>query len=90
MKIDIEVYELKAFQKADELFATVEINVVFMEWKIKLMRTRYSDSEIEDFLEFFYSRDYKCYSYNLYELKKKFVGTWPNDIIWIKNDFTIE
>lgn len=56
MKIDIENFEIKAFEKAEKLFNRVHFYAIFMEWINKSNYLTFSKIEIENFIQFFYSR----------------------------------
>ncbi|XP_064647879.1 uncharacterized protein LOC135500372 isoform X2 [Lineus longissimus] len=81
LKIDIEGQEVKAFTHASELFKTVDIPYVFMEWKwIKNL------NRITFLKNFFYTRGYKPFNRPIggTELKGDSLK-WPFNVIWIRN-----
>ena len=90
MKIDIEGYEIKAFKKASKLFSRVKINAVFIEWMGKNDPTRFKDAEIEEFLEFMFSRGYVCKNPSGFNnLERKDWKLWPGDVIFTLKEFKI-
>lgn len=90
MKIDIEGYEIRAFKKASKLFSKLKINAVFIEWMGKNDPSRFKDYEIEEFLEFIFSRGYVCrHPSGLNELDRKNWKIWPDDVIFTLKEFKI-
>ena len=89
MKIDIQNYEIRAFKKANILFETLDILAIFIEWDDKKNSEIFPNTnEIEEFLEFLYSKDYKARNPKNYEiLNRKEWKIWPYDIIFVRSDF---
>ena len=90
MKIDIEGYEIKAFKKASKLFSRVKVNAVFIEWMGKSDPTRFKDTEIEEFLEFMFSRGYVCKNPSGFNnLERNDWKRWPGDVIFTLKEFKL-
>ena len=90
MKIDIEDYEIKAFKKADKLFARVKFHAVFIEWMGKNRASRFTESDINIFLDFMYSRGFLCRNpLNLVELKRESWRFWPGDVVWLHTGLSL-
>ena len=89
MKIDIQNYEIKAFKKSDQLFKTLDILAIFLEWDDKKNAKIFPNSnEIEEFLENLYSKNYTPRDPNGYhKLNRNEWKIWPYDIIWVRDDF---
>jgi FkbM family methyltransferase len=91
LKIDIENYEIKAFKQAEKLFDRVKFHAIFMEWMGKNRKSRFSENDIGIFLDFMYSRNFKCFNpFGLEELERKLWKFWPGDIIWMTNDLALD
>ena len=90
MKIDIEGFEARAFQRASRLFDAVDFCCVFMEWAHQTEQ-RSIHRLILDMMEFLYSRGFKAYEHRKLstanELKRDDWKSWPIDIVWKKNGF---
>jgi FkbM family methyltransferase len=86
MKIDIEAYEPYAFQHASKLFDRIKICMLFMEW-VLLKKKDYFSNEIEDMLDFLYSRGYTPHNqYEVELLRENYKKSWSFDIIWKRKD----
>ncbi|CAF0876752.1 unnamed protein product [Brachionus calyciflorus] len=80
-KIDIEGFEIYAFQNASKLFDSIDIRIVFMEWgNFPKLIDHYQ--LVEKMIDFFTKRNY---SPSKKELPLKFWEYWTWDIMWIKN-----
>jgi len=91
MKIDIQGYEHRAFQRADDLFRTVHFTDIFMEWMV--MRDFYVAANhtsrdkqlVQDMIRFLFGYNYRPYKLS-YErgapLDPADWGSWPLDIVW--------
>jgi FkbM family methyltransferase len=89
MKIDIEGYEVKAFRKASKLFSKLNILVVFMEWMGKNDNKIFTEVEILELIEFFYSRNYEVRNpSNSQVLERQNWKIWPDDIIFVLKGFS--
>jgi FkbM family methyltransferase len=91
IKIDIENYELKAFRRAAKLFDRLKIRAVFMEWRGKRDKDSYLVENVDQFLDFMYSRNFFCTNANglLRALKRETWRYWPDDIVWMHSSFRI-
>jgi FkbM family methyltransferase len=88
IKVDIEGFELKAFQKAFSLFEAVKIVAIFLEWTKKYDRNRNSINEVEEFLQFIYTRGFECKSpASLQTFNKDIWNFWPDDLVFIHKNF---
>jgi len=90
LKIDIEGYEPYAFQNANLLFNTIDIQIIFMEWNYMATRAPLLGSEyvkkILFLIEFLYIRGFRPYSdyKNNQQLLKSNWKAWSFDIVWKK------
>lgn len=86
IKMDIEGMELKGIKGASKLFEVVDVLALMMEWIYGIRR--WSDEDINEFLDFMYARNYKVSNpLNLNPLDRADVRKWPVDILWLKKDF---
>jgi len=83
LKIDIEGFEIFAFENANRLFDHLNIRVVFMEW-FNLARNIGELKRVLELIEFFYRRDYKPYGEDRL-LNRNEWKNWTYDIVWKKN-----
>lgn len=83
MKVDIEGFEVFAFQNASKLFDLLDIPVVFMEWLI-VGTFRPNDTSVTGLIEFFTTRHYSPFVNSL-KLNTTLWKTWPADIVWMRN-----
>lgn len=86
MKVDIEGFEVFAFQKAGKLFDLLDIPVVFMEWLI-VGTFQPNDTSVAGLIDFFTTRHYSPFVNSL-KLNTTVWKTWPADIVWVRN-FTL-
>ena len=85
LKIDIEGFEPYAFMHAKELFDSIDIPVIFMEWG-NFPKQHDAHTEIKNMIDFLLS--YKLIPYgNNMALRKESWLTWPWDIVWKKAGF---
>jgi len=85
LKIDIESFEIFAFEHASLLFDTLDIKYIFMEWV--LIATKVSndyENKVIALIDFFYERDYEPLGDNNKLLERKNWKTWTTDILWIR------
>lgn len=88
MKIDIESSEIFLFETATQMFASVNIVLVQMEWSsIKLNK-----DHALFIMDFFYKRNYLSVSTancQILDSTKSNYTTWgtPHDIYWIKSNY---
>ena len=79
LKIDVEGFEVKAFQRADKLFDTVDITHVFMEWMwVKSL------PGVHGLMQFFLKRRYRPYSPRDGMYLYGDIQDWPVDVVWVK------
>jgi FkbM family methyltransferase len=84
LKIDIEGFEIYAFQNAQLLFDSLDIRIVFMEWA-HLSKQLNEMSKIIYLIDFFYTRNYEPFDFTMKTiLKKDSWQTWTADIVWKK------
>jgi hypothetical protein len=84
LKIDIEGFEIYAFQNAQLLFDHLDIRIVFMEWAY-LAKQLNEMSKIIYLLDFFYSRNYQPFDDSMkYILQRDSWQKWTFDIVWKK------
>ena len=81
LKIDIEGFEIYAFESSNLLFDLLDIRVIYMEWG---SYTSKKPDEISLFLDFFYKKNYKAYDNNRL-LDRKDWQNWSTDIQWKKD-----
>ena len=84
IKIDIEGFEVYAFEHASLLFNTLDIKIVFMEWH---NLAKHDDTvKVMQLIEFFYSRKYEPFDVmgRVLLSRNKWSSSWPGDISWRK------
>jgi len=85
MKIDIEGYEPYAFEKADKLFDTIDVQVIFMEWgNLPPLNDRHK--EIVNMIDFLLKKNLLPRDENDKILEKEDWKDWPWDIIWVNSN----
>lgn len=84
LKIDIESFEIFAFESASFLFATLDIRYVFMEWGHIKRQVEEYEHKIIAMIDFFYERDYEPFGDDNILLERKNWKTWTFDILWRK------
>jgi FkbM family methyltransferase len=84
LKIDIQFYEIFAFEHATNLFDTVDIRFVFMEWDIGLTLNEYENKLIA-LIDFFYNRNYEPFSDHDTLLAREDWKKWTSNILWKKS-----
>ncbi len=87
MKIDIQGFEHKAFQHADELFKEVQIIKVLMEWAIMAPlgspnKDKNERKMVQEMIAFLTSRGYVPRDWNGHNLKLNTWKDWPIDVVW--------
>lgn len=83
MKIDIEGLEPYVIPMASNLFSILKIQLILMEWGIKLLEPneRYRAQRLVNFLKV---RGFLPYSYDNKKLQLNKWINWPLDIYWIQ------
>lgn len=82
LKIDIESFEIFAFENAELLFTRLDIRLVYMEWNnFPTMKPEFD--RIVVMIEFFETRDFRAFD-NEKMLDGKNFTNWPWDIVWKK------
>lgn len=84
IKIDVEGYEAFVFERAESLFTSLDIEVVFMEWGNLVKKEKELKTEIERLIDFLSRHGYSPYAH-LALLDIQLWITWPWDITWRKN-----
>ena len=84
LKIDIEGFEPYAFQYSKNLFKTLDIKCIFMEWG-KFGETDKSNRLVNEMLNFLFAQDLRPFNLDAsQELERENFSKWPWDIIWKK------
>lgn len=84
IKIDIEGMEMYAFQNARQLFTQLQVQLVFMEWK--MMRQQVAAYPlIIQMINFLYSFELRPFAGET-QLEKDSWREWPHDILWKRNN----
>ena len=82
LKIDIEGFEIYAFENAEVLFRRLDIRLVYMEWgNFPKMKSEFD--RIVVMIEFLEKRDFRAFD-NEKMLDGKNFTNWPWDIVWKK------
>jgi FkbM family methyltransferase len=90
LKIEIKNYEIKAFKKSRDLFKRLDILAIFLEWDNDKKNPEIFPNlnEIEEFIEYLYSNNFKPRdAINYQNLNKKEWKIWPTNVIWVKDNF---
>ena len=87
MKIDIQGFEHKAFQHADELFQRVQILKILMEWEAMapLAGPNKDPNErqmVQEMIDFLTTRGYVPKGWNDERLNLSMWQKWPGDVVW--------
>lgn len=82
IKIDIQGFEVKAFEKSEKLFETGNVIAVLVEWILIK-----DQPEVFLLIAFFMSRSYKPYSdfHSRKSLKVSKYRKWPGEVVWRKS-----
>ncbi len=83
LKVDIESFEIFAFEHASNLFDTLDIRFVFMEWGFMTKQTEY-EYKVLNLLDFFYEREYEPFGDNNNMLVRGEWKKWGIDVLWRK------
>ena len=82
IKIDIEGFEVYAFEKANQFFKNFKVQMIFIEWN-KVPKLPQADQPLIDkMLQLFYSNNLLPFSVQGYNLQKDAWRNWPQDVIW--------
>jgi FkbM family methyltransferase len=86
IKIDIEGFEVYAFEHANQFFKNFEVQMIFMEWAF-IPRLRPKDQPLIDkMFELFYTNHLEPFSHQGKALQKETWRNWPGDIFFkLKN-----
>jgi FkbM family methyltransferase len=84
IKIDIEGFEVYAFEYAIQFFKDFEVQMIFMEWNKVPNLPNESQSLIDKMLQLFYSNNLMPYSVQGTGLQKESWRNWPQDVVWKK------
>ncbi len=87
MKIDIQGFEHKAFQHAEELFKKVQIFKVLMEWEIMAPLASLNTSQnerkmVQGMIDFLTSHGYVPRDWNGQNLNLNTWKEWPKYVVW--------
>jgi len=81
LKIDIEGFEIFAFQHAEKLFDTLDIKIIFMEW---VLIKKQDVNLVEQLIEFLTKRQYEIYGENDGLLNINGWRDWSFNVVWKK------
>jgi FkbM family methyltransferase len=84
LKVDIESFEIFAFENASNLFDILDIRFVFMEWDIGPTLNEYENKLIA-LIDFFYNRNYEPFSDHDTLLAREDWKKWTSNILWKKS-----
>jgi FkbM family methyltransferase len=87
IKADVQGHEIKAFNKgAHTFFSVIKVPMIFIEWVLYPQGVNsgvWKKEDIDQWLEFFYSRKYSVYSANNIKLDSNWMN-WPSDVVFKK------
>jgi hypothetical protein len=84
IKIDIEGFEVYAFEHANQFFKNYEVQIIFMEWKMVPHLPIEAQPLIDNMFELFYKNNLEPFSTQGNALKKETWKNWPGDVVWKK------
>jgi FkbM family methyltransferase len=84
IKIDIEGFEVYAFEKSDTFFKNYKVQMIFMEWNKIPTLTQEAQPLIEKMFKLFYSSNLLPFSVQGSPLQKESWRNWPQDVVWKK------
>ncbi len=83
LKVDIESFEIFAFENASNLFDILDIRFVFMEWG-HIARLSDYEYKVIALIDFFYERNYEPFGEENNLLSRYEWRKWTFDILWRK------
>ena len=90
MKIDIEGYEINAFEHSSKLLDTVDFPMILMEWRFyrnDILLVPNMKDKLKTFVRLFTERDYQpCDVLTARALKMEDWNKWPMTIMWRKSN----
>jgi FkbM family methyltransferase len=84
IKIDIEGFEVYAFEHANRFFKNFEVQIIFMEWKMVPHLPIEAHPLIDKMFDLFYKNNLEPFSVEGKALQKESWRNWLTDVIWKK------